>query len=141
MSLSFLFGVYMPVLEFPKVVAEQYKTAGESIPNPSRPFKEGIKSSTIVFTADSGHEQRRERANPKRTFEPSWNILTQDQYLTIRDFFLVVLNSKPFLWTHPIEKTKYLVRFTNEIFQGENKGHGPKGPWYTLNLSLLQVWS
>lgn len=128
-------------LEFPKVVASKYKTLGDKIPNPSRPFKEGIKTNTIIFSADSGHEQRREKSDPKLTFEISWVALTQDQYLTIRDFFLVVLNSKPFLWNHPLTGVVYLVRFSNEIFQGENKGHGPKGPIYTLSLSLLQVWS
>jgi len=111
------------------------------IPNPSRPFKEGTKSNTLIYTGDSGHEQRREKSPPKRTFEVTWAALTLDQYVTLRDFYMYVLNSKPFLWMHPIEKTQILVRFANEVFQGENFGHGPKGPIYKLQLSLLEVWS
>lgn len=127
-------------MEFPQVVSELYPTAGTRIPNPSRPFKEGVQSSAIIYTADSGHEQRRVKAPPKRTFELTWNALTKDQYLTLRDFFMQVVTTQPFLWRHPIEGTQFLVRFTNELFSGENIGHGPKGPIYKLQVSLLQVW-
>lgn len=111
------------------------------LPNPSRPLKDGVKASTIVYTGDSGHEQRRDRSNPRRTFDLAWNALTLDQYITIRDFYMQALNSAPFLWIHPVEKTRLLVRFANEVFQGENFAHGPSGPIYKLQLSLLQVWS
>lgn len=113
----------------------------QPLPNPSRPLKEGVRANTIIYAADSGHEQRREKSNPRRTFDLTWNALTLDQYLTLRDFYMVVLNSAPFMWTHPIENTRVLVRFANDVFQGENVGHGPKGPIYKLQVSLLQVWS
>lgn len=113
----------------------------KQLPNPSRPYKTGIKANTIIYTSDSGAEQRRERSAAKTTFELTWNALLIDQYQTIRDFYMYVLNSKPFIWVCPIEKTQTLVRISNEIFQGENKGHGPKGPIYALQLSLVQVWA
>lgn len=130
----------MPTLQFPTVVSALYPTVGTRIPNPSVPLKEGVKTNTLVFTGDSGHEQRRDKSDPKRVFDPSWNALFVDQYLTIRDFYLQVRCTTPFLWTHPIEKTQFLVRFTNDVFHGENKGYGPKGPIYTTSVNMLQVW-
>ena len=125
---------------FPATVTSDYPTAGTVIPNASRPLQEGIKASTISFSADSGHEQRRPRSNPKRTFSPNYIVLTVDQYRTIRDFFMTVTNVYPFAWTHPIEKTVFTVKFAMDTFTGENFEHGPHGPLYKLQLSLEQTW-
>ncbi len=116
-------------------------TERKAIPRPSHASQSGIQTNTIVFTSDSGAEQRRVRGAPKRIYEISWPVLTFDQYQTIRDFFLMVLNVKAFYWTDPIENRKVLVRFVNELFQARQIGHGPKGPLYSLDLSLVQVWS
>lgn len=125
---------------FPSSVSNLYPTSGARIPNCSRPLQEGFKASTITFTADSGHEQRRQRSNTKRTFQPTYIVLTLDQYRTIRDFFLQVTNVNSFSWTHPIEGTVLIVKFAMDTFSGENFGHGPTGPLYKLQLSLEQVW-
>lgn len=116
-------------------------TTRPSIPRPSHASQSGIQTNSIVFTSDSGAEQRRVRGAPKRTYELSWPALTFDQYQTIRDFFLMVLNVKAFYWVEPIENHRVLVRFVNELFQAQQIGHGPKGPLYSLGLSLVQVWS
>jgi phage-related protein len=125
---------------FPVVVSNTYPTAGKPIPNCSRPLQEGIKTSTIAFTADSGHEQRRQKAAPKRTFQPVYNVLTLDQYRTLRDFFMQMTDVHSFTWEHPVEKTTFLVKFTMDTFAGENIGHGPSGALYKLQLQLEQVW-
>lgn len=114
------------------------------LPNSSRPLKESIKADTIITSFDSGHEQRRQKSNPKRIFEPQYAVMTLDQYVTIRDFFTQVLNSTPFLWKHPIEGVEYLVRFDMDTFAGENFGHSPhtkSGALYKLQLKLMQVWA
>lgn len=114
------------------------------LPNPSRPMKESIKADTLITSFDSGHEQRRKKSDPKRIFEPQYAVLNHDQYITIRDFFMKVLNSTPFLWKHPIEGVEYLVRFDMDTFTSENFGHSPhtkNGALYKLQLKLLQVWA
>lgn len=129
---------------FPTTVAEIYDANTPPIPNCSRPLKESIKSDTLIVGFDSGHEQRRQKSNSKRIFEPQYAVLTKNQYFTIRDHFLACLNWKPFLWTHPIEGTQYLVRYDMDTFTGENFGHSPhskNGALYKLQLKLLQVWS
>jgi phage-related protein len=125
---------------FPSAVSNLYATSGARIPNPSRPFNEGIKTNTITFMSDSGHEQRRQRGNSKRVFDLTFAVLSKDQYFTIRDFFMQVTNVNAFLWLHPIEKTQILVKFAMDTFAGSNKGHGPAGPWYELQVKLEQVW-
>lgn len=125
---------------YPSIVSELYPTTGQPIPNPSRPLQEGIKTTTIVFAADSGHEQRRPRSAPKRTFQLSYTVLTLDQYKTIRDFFMLVTNVSCFTWVHPVEKTSYLVKFAMDTFSGEYFSHGHQ-PLYKLQLQLEQVWS
>lgn len=126
---------------FPTLVDSKYDPKRPRIPNCSQPLREGIKTNLLMQTFDSGHEQRRQRSDPRRTFDPTYNVLTLNQYLTLRDFFFTVLNSVPFTWVHPIEKTLCLVRFDMDTFAGETIGHGPKGPLYKLQLKLLQVWS
>ncbi len=127
-------------MEFPKVVSPSYPSAGTRIPNPSMPLQEGIKTSTITFVADSGHEQRRQKSDPKRTFQLTYIVLPLDAFKTIRDFFLTVTNVKSFNWTHPVEGTTLTVKFAMDTFSGENFGYGPSGPLYKLQLSLEQVW-
>ena len=131
----------MPTASFPTVVSSTYDSLQPIIPKPSHGIKEGVKASTLIQTFDSGHEQRRQKSPPRKTFEIQYNVLTKNQYFTIRDFFLQVLNSTPFYWTHPIEKVQYLVRFDMDTFQGENFSHGASGALFKLQLRLLQVWS
>ena len=126
---------------FPSLVAAKYDASQPRIPNPARPLKEGIKTNVLIQTFDSGHEQRRQKSDPKRTFDLSYPVLKSKEYFTIRDFFLQVTNSQAFLWTHPVEKTQHLVRFNMDTFAGEYVEHGPSGPLYKLQLSLLQVWA
>lgn len=125
---------------YPTVVSNTYATAGTRMPNPSRPLQEGFKIQTIAFMADSGYEQRRSKSQPKRTFQLSYTVLTKDQYFTLRDFFLTVLNTYSFTWIHPIEKVSLNVRFAMDTFSAENFGHGPQGPLYKMQLVLEQVW-
>lgn len=115
--------------------------SGKHLTLPTRPIGYGVKTNTLVFTSDSGHEQRRQKGMPKKTFDLSYPILSLEEYKTIRDFFLQVLNVTAFNWTDPIEKITYLVRFDMETFLGQQKYHGPKGAHYELQLKLLQVWS
>lgn len=126
--------------KFPTIVYEAYPTAGTSIPNPSRPLQEGLKTQTVTSEFDSGHTQRRNKNTPKRTFQLNYIVLTVDQYKTLRDFFMLKLNTYSFAWIHPLEKVTLNVRFTNDTFSGENFSHGHKGPLYKLQLSLEQVW-
>jgi phage-related protein len=126
--------------KYPTVVYEEYKTAGTPMPNPSRPLSEGLKVSTIVSEFDSGHTQRRNKSNPKRTFQLTYTVLTLDQYKTIRAFFMKKLNTYEFNWVHPVEGTVLNVRFTNDTLSAENFSHGVSGPLYKLQLSLEQVW-
>lgn len=125
---------------FPLVVADGLPTAGTPIPNPSRPLTQGVKTSTIIFAADSGHEQRRTKAQPKATFDLQWLALSHDQFLTLKQFFMEVLNVTPFYWLHPLEKESYLVRFDMDTFSGTNKIHGPKGAFFETSAKLVQVW-
>ena len=125
---------------FPTVVSEIYPTAGTNIPNPSRPLGEGVKASTLTQVFDSGHEQRRKKGDSKRTFQLSYIVLTADQYKTLRDFFMQVLNIYEFSWTHPVEKTLHNVKFAMDTFSGENFSHNNQGALYKLQLQLEQVW-
>lgn len=129
-------------MDFPTIVSDLYPTKGTRIPVCSRPLKEGIKFSSIIFEADSGHSQRRVKSAPKKTFDLTWAALTQDQYFTLRDFFLKVLNIYAFWYTHPIEKTRYYVRVNQDTFSATNvsQGIGNSGAIYSLQLSLVQEW-
>lgn len=125
--------------DFPSVVSASYpKTAGQRIPNPSLPLTEGWKTSALSIEFDAGNSQRRVKAPPKRTFQLTYNVLTADQYKTIRDFYLVNLTVYAFTWIHPVEGTSLSMRFTNDTFNGENFAFGPKGALYKLQLTIEQ---
>lgn len=126
-------------MAYPTVVSSSYPTTGQRIPNPAHPISEGIKSSSLSWEADSGHSQRRRKAPPKRTFQLTYVVLTEDQYKTLRGHFLSVLNVDSFTWIHPVEKVTYTVKYAQDTFAGENFGYGPKGPLYKLQISLEQV--
>lgn len=113
---------------------------GLPLPNCSRPINYGVKASTLVMEFDSGHQQRRQKATPKTTIDLQYTALTLTEYQTLRDFFMLVLNVTPFSWTDPIEKTTYQVTFNQDTFMGIQKGHGPTGPWYEVQLKLVQCW-
>lgn len=118
----------------------QDRYTGKQLPNCSRPINYGVKASTLSIEFDSGHSQRRQKSAPKSTFEFQYNALSVTEYRTIRDFFMLVQNSRAFLWTDPIEKTTYKVMFNQDTFAAIQKGHGPAGPWYELQLRLVQTW-
>jgi len=116
-------------------------TTGKYLPNPSRPITYGVKSNNTAISFDSGHEQRRQRGLPKRTFEFKYNALSLTEYKTIRDFYIntTACGVYSFTWTDPIEKTTYNVKFNMDIFQGDYIAHSTKGPYYTLAIKLEQV--
>ena len=114
---------------------------GDIICYPTRPIAYGTKVNSLIFTADSGAEQRRQKGNPKATFDLSYPLLSLPEFQTIRAFFLRVTNTQAFYWTDPVEKTTYLVRFDMDTFTGSQKYHGPKGPYYELQLKMLQTWA
>ena len=149
---------------FPEVVSDTYRNQADidndvpapRIPNPSRPFTQGLKTSTIIFAADSGHEQRRTKAQPKATFDLQWLVLTYAQKQTLQDFFMQKLNVTPFWWKHPLNKItktvdgietvvpeEWLVRFDMDTFSASNKNHSPfykVGAMFELQVKLVQVW-
>jgi len=127
---------------FPTTVAAKYDAQTPRLPNCSRPIKEEVKASTLIVSFDSGHEQRRQKSDPKRAFTLEYAVLRKNEYFTLRDFFLQVLNQEPFLWTHPIEGTTFLVRFDMDTFSGEHFQHSPvAGPLYKLQIRLVQTWA
>ncbi|BCS54041.1 hypothetical protein [Geobacter sp. SVR] len=115
--------------------------SGKPMTLPTRPITYGVKSNTISFTSDSGHEQRRVRGQAKMTFDLNYPILSLEEYKVLRDFYLKMLNVTAFYWTDPIEKIKYLVRFDMDTFSGQQKYHGPAGPHYELQVKLIQTWN
>lgn len=112
---------------------------GAKIPNPSRPLSEGVTANTLIFTADSGHEQRRTKGRSKEFWEVSYTVLTLAQYTAIRNFYLVHLNVTKFKWKHPISKVEKTVRFDGDTFTGENFAHSNDGPLYKLSFKLVEV--
>jgi len=126
--------------DFPTAVSSVYDVLTPQLPNCSRPLKESVKVDSIIVSFDAGFEQRRTRSAAKRIFEPAYAVLLKNEYLTLRDHFLSQTNITPFIWTHPIEKVDYLVRYDMDTWTGENFAHGPKGPLYKVQLKLLQVW-
>lgn len=130
----------MPALQYPTTYVSK---SGEvlNLPNPSRPFNEGIKTNNITQTFESGHEQRRVKGDPRRTFEFTYNILTEEQANTIVNFFIQCYgNVKAFLWTHPLSKETYQCRFDMDALVKENFSHNIYGPLYKLNIKLIQVF-
>lgn len=125
--------------EYPTEVSALYPTQGDRIPTPSRPMSEGVKSNVLTSKFDSGFSQSRIKGEAKRTFDLNYISLSLDQYKTIRDFYMRVMTCYSFTWVHPIEKTTHTVKFTNELFKGTNKGHGPKGPTYELSVTLEEI--
>jgi phage-related protein len=113
---------------------------GKRVPNPSRPLQEGIAAQDLIFSSDSGHEQRRRKGLPICTFELSYVALTYDQYVTIRNFYINHTTAKAFDWYHPFTKQKYRVRFASDNLQGEYFEHpAVTGPLYKLSFALRQV--
>lgn len=131
----------MPALQFPTTYTSK---TGEikSLPNPSRPFSEGVKTNNITHSFESGHEQRRVKGDPKRTFEFSYNALDEEQASLLTSFFIQCYgNVKAFLWTHPLTKETMQVRFDMEALMKENFSHTPyKGALYKINIKLVQVF-
>jgi phage-related protein len=112
---------------------------GKRIPNPSRPLTEGVATNDLVFTADSGHEQRRQKGVHLFTFELKWDALTLEAYQTIRNFYIKHTTTKSFRWIHPLTSQELKVRFTSETFSGENFAHRKTGPIYKAACRLKQV--
>lgn len=113
--------------------------AGKPLPRPSRPVNFGIKTNVLTVAFDSGSEQRRVKSRPRRTFDFQYNVLSEDEYVTIREFFLAVQNCYAFYWTDPLDQIKYTVKFAMDTFNGVYKYHAHKGPYYELQIKLEQV--
>ena len=112
---------------------------GARIPNPARPLQESIKANSLIFAADSGHEQRRKKGCSYKVWELTYPVLTLDQYTKIRNFFISRTNIEAFKWTHPVNNTIYTVRFESEEFRGDNFAHSANGPLYKLAFSLREI--
>jgi phage-related protein len=127
----------MPTPVFPTVDAK-----GNRIPNPSKPLAEGIQTNNLVIGYDSGHEQRRRRSEPRRTWEVNYTALRQDAYDTIYGFFMSRGgNFESFFWDHPVTKARHLVRFNSDFLQSEYVQHGRiSGPIWKMSFKLIQVW-
>lgn len=131
----------MPALQFP---TEYTSRTGEIkyLPMPSRPFTEGVKTNNITHSFESGHEQRRVKGDPKRTFEFTYNALDEEQANVITKFFIQCYgNVKAFFWTHPLTKESIQVRFDMDALIKENFTHTPyKGAIYKMNVKLVQAF-
>ena len=112
---------------------------GSRIPNPARPFSENIKTNSLKFEADSGHQQLRRKGANKRQFELTYPVLTKSQSDTLFDFFLAKTTTIPFLWIHPITKQQYTVVFTNDLLTRENFARGPQGELYKMSMKIEEV--
>lgn len=111
------------------------------LPNPSRPLTENTKYNIITFEADSGHQQRREKAPPKKTWDLNYLVLTKLQADAIESFFNQQKGPlSAFYWTHPVDKVTYYVRFANDTLTKKNIGHNLRGPLYSLELKLEQAF-
>lgn len=89
-------------------------------PIPQKPIAESVKTNNLIYTADSGYEQRRKKSAPRRTFELTFPLLDRQAYETLQTFFLQAGgNLESFAWTHPVTKTSYVVRFDQDTLQGE----------------------
>jgi len=122
---------------------ETYPTVGSDgkrIPNPSMPIDYGIKSNNITFTSDSGITDIRPRGRLKNTFSFSYVALNAIQYKAIRDFYIARKGThESFYWVDPVDKTQYVVRFSNEEFIGKNFGHNTATPLYSVEIKLEEV--
>jgi len=114
-------------------------STGARIPNPARPIQESIRANSLIFAADSGHEQRRKRGSSYTTWELTYPALTLAQYLSIRNFFIARTNIEVFRWTHPVSGITYTVRFDTEEFRSENFAHSSNGPLYKLSFALRET--
>lgn len=111
---------------------------GNPLPNGSRPITYGVKANSLVMEFDGGTSQRRAKSQPKTTIEFKYNALSQTEYRTLRDFFLLVTNVQPFTYIDPLEKQPYRVTFNQDVFAATNQGHGPAGAYYSLEVKLVQ---
>lgn len=110
------------------------------IPFCSRPLRESYRTSTLIYEADSGHSQRRQKSPPKLAYDVQYNVLPKACYETIRDFFIARKGQvEVFLWTNPITKQTLKVRFDQDMLQGEPVGNHPKfGELYKLSFKIVQ---
>lgn len=116
------------------------KGATVPFPTPQRPIPEGIKTSVLINQFDSGHEQRRRKGAPRKTFEVTYPFLDQQAYAALQAFFLSVGGSlDTFSWVHPVTKVTYTVRFDLDALQGEYHMTTRLGHFWKCSLKLLQV--
>ena len=130
----------MPIPVYPSAYVDK---SGETkyLPAPSRPLTEGVKTNNLVTSFESGHEQRRVKGDPRRTFEWTYNVLSEQEASLLVTFFIQRYgNVQSFIWTHPMSKEQLQVRFDMDAMVKENFAHGPKGPLYKLNVKLVQVF-
>lgn len=115
-------------------------TFPSDLPKPSRPLGYGVKTSVLITTFDSGHEQRRVKGDIRRTWDCSYIYLTLAQYLSLKNFFMRTMNCHAFYWTEPMTDDRYTVRFDMDALVIANKYHGPQGPGYEASFKLIEVF-
>lgn len=81
-------------------------------PIPARPIPQSLKTNNLIFSVDSGFEQRRKKSPPRMTFDLTWPLLEKAAYEALQSFFLSVGGSlESFSWKHPVSQTTYVCRF------------------------------
>jgi hypothetical protein len=117
-----------------------FDSTGKEIPRPSMPLKETPKPNSIIFVADSGHEERRKKGDTLFMWDIDYPVLTTAMYNTIRDFYITNTDVVSFNWTHPVSKTVYLVRFESQTpFAASQFSHNTKTCLWSLQFRLTQV--
>lgn len=81
-----------------------------------RNMKEGTVKNTIKSDYDGGYQQQRPKyTRAYKTFELSYNILTDSEISTLESFF-TEYQGKSFLFIHPVKNTEHTVMFNMEEF-------------------------
>lgn len=115
---------------------------GVLIPPPSRPLQESVKFNSLVLSFDSGHEQRRSKGLPKKSWDIQYLALGNEAKKTIQAFFIARGGSREaFTWTHPETKETFSVRFDGDTLQTECFGQHPKlGALWKVSFKVVQVF-
>lgn len=124
----------MAIPNFPAVDA-----TNKRIPNPSTPISESFKTMTASIQFDAGFEQRRKKGATLSIFQLEYKVLTNSQYVTLRNFFLDCTDVVSFAWTHPISKTVYKCKFDANSFSGQSMSHNGKVQLWSCKFNIQQV--
>lgn len=119
-----------------------YIKGGETkrLRNPDMPIKYGVSTNSLVIVFESGHEQRRKKGIPKKTFDLTFSNLDLEAATCLEDFFYLMGGPvAPFTWTDPSTNKVYNVRFDGDSFTKEYVTHTRLGPLFTVTIKLVQV--